>query len=229
MLECCEGVNCQASNFLRAFGLIPQAHALGLLVIEAANAPFGRLIQTSCRFILEQIHLEMNDMSPNVKTLVGIPLGSTSSCDHEHTVIREATPFVIDLAYNAKSKKGVFVDILKSSINKSSNSKAWCKECNSYAPTKQTKSLASPPNFMCINANIQSPTERAIWGENDWLPLTIGIVLDAENNVFEIIDLDKPHDLKKWKNEMVSLYDLRSTIAEVKTATQVNLVSHING
>jgi PAB-dependent poly(A)-specific ribonuclease subunit 2 len=229
MLECCQGVNCQASNFLRAFGLIPQgfsslntARALGLLVLDPETASFARLIQTSCRFILEQIQAEMSD--PLISTLVGIHLNSTSTCDADHSFVREIVPFVIDLTYNHSKKSKTFVDVLKGSINKVTTSKAWCGLCNSYTPSKQTKSLASPPNFMCINANINTDSERALWSETDWLPLSFAIILGE--NKFEILNADA--DFSQYSDK-VEIYDLRATIAEVKSESKGHLVGHLNG
>lgn len=232
MLECCEGVNCQASNFLRAFGLIPQgfyivilARALGLLEVDGSS--FGALIQTSCRFVLEQIHQEMND--PLFSRLVGISVNSKSRCDNGHEFLRETKPFVIDLLYSTKKKlKNDFVDLLKSSINKSTVTKAWCSLCDSYQNTTQTKELASPPNFMCINANVNNETDIDHWiteSPESWLPLSIAIIMDGD---LQIIDMDHKPDLSKYKEESVSVYDLRATIAEIKTEKQGHLVGHIN-
>jgi PAB-dependent poly(A)-specific ribonuclease subunit 2 len=163
MLECCQGVNCQASNFLRAFDLIPQgffccfqltvvASALGLLeaVSDQGALRVGSLIQTCCRFILEQLHSEITD-NQLFDAVVGIPYRSTSKCDMgllyykllttaDHEQVRETYPFVIDLSYPtvvARKKKTLnFVDILASSVNKEQTTKAWCPVCNEYKLTK---------------------------------------------------------------------------------------------
>lgn len=225
MLECCEGVNCQASNFLRAFGLIPQARALGLLVVEPEQAQFGRLIQTSCRFILERVHSELADNL--VENLLGMKLSSSSLCDKEHVFVRETNPFVVDLAYADAKKSKKFVDVLQHSINRVSNSKAWCGSCNAYAPTKQTKSLATAPYFMCINANINSSTESELWNQNNWLPFCIAIILNA--NKFQIINMDSNPDISEHDPSSVYIYDLRATIAEIKLEGKAHLVGHMNG
>jgi PAB-dependent poly(A)-specific ribonuclease subunit 2 len=118
MLEGSNGVNCQASNFLRAFGLVRQANALGLLEPEHITADskiaYGALIQTFFRFILEQIHQELaitNSGLPGdrfLQRLFSISLLSVSICnkDERHRTERETFPFVIDLQYprNVSSK-----------------------------------------------------------------------------------------------------------------------------
>jgi PAB-dependent poly(A)-specific ribonuclease subunit 2 len=122
MLEGANGVNCQASNFLRAFGLIRQgllkmsvdlhlANALGLLEPEHITAEsqiaYGSLIQTFFRFLLEQIYQEAAGPSISIESdkllprLFRIPLLSISCCNsnssHQHE--REISPFIIDLSY----------------------------------------------------------------------------------------------------------------------------------
>ena len=111
MLESSNGVNCQASNFLRAFGLVRQANALGLLEPEHITADskiaYGALIQTFFRFILEQIHQELaitNSGLPGdrfLQRLFSVSLLSASTCnrDGRHRTERETFPFVIDLQY----------------------------------------------------------------------------------------------------------------------------------
>ncbi|KAJ3080721.1 poly(A)-specific ribonuclease [Quaeritorhiza haematococci] len=69
MLEDSKGLNCQASNFLRAFGNVPQASALGLFEPDQPSHPnavnsllsisYSSLIQNFNRFIMEQVHQEV--------------------------------------------------------------------------------------------------------------------------------------------------------------------------
>ncbi|KAI8925842.1 ubiquitin carboxyl-terminal hydrolase-domain-containing protein [Entophlyctis helioformis] len=65
MLEDCGGVNCHASNFLRAFASVNQASTLGLnapeLTSPPGSVPYGSLTQTLCRFLLECIHQELKE------------------------------------------------------------------------------------------------------------------------------------------------------------------------
>ncbi|KAJ3209636.1 poly(A)-specific ribonuclease, partial [Clydaea vesicula] len=75
MLENANGGNCQATNFLRAFGNVPQAAALGLFEPDHATqkTSFASLIQNFNRFIFEQIHSEVlsvfNQLGVNVTIL----------------------------------------------------------------------------------------------------------------------------------------------------------------
>lgn len=232
MLENSRGVNCQASNLLRAFGLVPQARALGLLEPEhddpSTIPSFDILIQTSCRFILEQTYQEMGSDSL-FSRLLGIPLVTSSKCEQGHEHSRETTPFIIDLVY-PKSRQP-FVKILQDSINRETVTRGWCSDCEAYQSTTQVKGLARVPNFMCINANISSALELAFWTADNgkpWIPKRIAMTIAS--GLLEIIDLDNDAlDLSLIESKDMSIYDLRAVICEVKTDEKHgHLVSHIN-
>ena len=109
ILESSKGVNCQASNFLRALSHIKQVTALGLIEPEnitvESNISYGRLIQTFCRFFLEQIHQDsiltshIYEGDKIIQQLFSIPLRSVSECPDMHRQDREISPFLIDLCY----------------------------------------------------------------------------------------------------------------------------------
>ncbi|KAJ3300465.1 poly(A)-specific ribonuclease [Borealophlyctis nickersoniae] len=180
MLEDARGANCQATNFLRAFGTIPQASALGLFEPEAptTRVSYSSLIQNFNRFILEQIHQEygpnpggmliQREYGETVPSLVQQVFGSfsqtVSTCGVCHTeIVRDTAPFVVDMAY-ARKKLGAkghaatdipqrFVEILQHSINRETFTRAWCAQCSRYQPTTQSKYLRCAPNVLSINAN----------------------------------------------------------------------------
>ncbi|KAI8898850.1 ubiquitin carboxyl-terminal hydrolase-domain-containing protein [Globomyces pollinis-pini] len=245
MLEGSRGVNCQASNFLRAFGLVQQANALGLLEPEhmtsESQISYGSLIQTFCRFIIEQIHQECIGMASEsdhfLQQLFQVPLLSTSRChDQNHTSEREISPFVVDLNYPRRSNNTMhtFVEILEKSINKEHTTKAWCADCKQYQMTTQTKGLIRTPNFMLVNANCNTDNDVSYWIEDvstkhSWLPSTIAIILQDGN--LKIIDLTKQRveDLDVPIGAELAVYDLRATIAEIKIKKGPgHLVAHVN-
>ena len=97
MLSGCKGRNCQASNFLRAFGNVSQggqnfstfelilfwdyiASALGLFEPDQPTSPisYAALIQNFSRFIFEQVHLEVSAILP-VNTRIIKPRNDESS------------------------------------------------------------------------------------------------------------------------------------------------------
>lgn len=230
MLESSQGVNCQATNFLRAFSLLPQANALGLLEPEHGDLAFscGTLIQVSCRFILEQVQQEMSD--PLVSKFLGLKIISLSCCDHQHKSERESTPFVVDLKYLPKESKSShrgFAEIFQHSINRETHSKTWCQECEAYQMTTQKKVLTELPSFICVNANVNSSSELDLWISSDWLPLRIGLALQGEN--LRVLDMDKEEDISQYAAS-IAVYDLRASIAEIKIDNKpTHMVGHING
>ncbi|KAJ3251679.1 poly(A)-specific ribonuclease [Boothiomyces macroporosus] len=231
MLEGSKGVNCQASNFLRAFGLVQQANNLGLLepehITSDSDISYGALIQTFCRFILEQICIESSsgNGAPSliddkfVQRLFSIPVLSTSQCNEHHRQEREISPFVIDLIYPRKGNGShpSFVEVLAKSINRESVTKAWCSQCNQYQMTVQSKELLRMPNFMCINSNILTDTDLNFWIEETEIKLKKGPghlishinVSDAEGkpewvffNDFCVLPVaNEERTFKKWKAE----------------------------
>ncbi|KAI8910963.1 ubiquitin carboxyl-terminal hydrolase-domain-containing protein [Gorgonomyces haynaldii] len=223
MLETSMGVNCQATNFLRAFSIVPQANALGLLEPEhqdsKASTNYSALIQKCARFILEQVHQDLEPgTSHTFEQLLGIPILSTTLCQADHKTERQTMPFVIDLVFQNKRQK--FEEILKSSINRKSTTRAWCSECNKYSMMTQTKELSALPNFMVINANPNTENLSFVSKES-WLPKSIGMALrDGE---LVIVDLEHYH------GSDVAIYDLRASIVEAKSNEKPGrLVAHIN-
>jgi PAB-dependent poly(A)-specific ribonuclease subunit 2 len=224
MLESSQGVNCQASNFLRSFGQIRQATALGLLEPEDVtldtSISYGNLIQTFCRFLLEQIYQECVGASLEgdklIQKLFSVPLMSLSTCQEKvHKQERSISPFVIDLVYPRKANYSMsFVEVLQKSINRETFTKAWCGECKQYQMTSQLKKLMRMPNFMCINCNAISEVDLKYWiGDgtikSPWLPSKIAMILDKGELL--ILDLDRNElDYTKYSVEAeVAIYDLR--------------------
>jgi PAB-dependent poly(A)-specific ribonuclease subunit 2 len=124
MLETAHGLNCQASNFLKSFSLIPQAHALGLLEPERPSEPifYGKFVQKLNRFLLEQLsreeetsfqpeqkqqkqHQQIQQSSlqkakqTTISKLFGHPMTSITTCQCGQEQTRDISPFVIDLIY----------------------------------------------------------------------------------------------------------------------------------
>ena len=240
MLETSKGVNCQASNFLRAFGLIPQASALGLTQSEQddlnANGDYHTLIQKCLRFILEQVHQDLEESNALLfEHLLGIPTSSSIECSDNHKQERQTLPFVVDMIYNHLNhndkKNKDFKSVLRASLKRKTSTRAWCTSCNKYQMTSHLKSLKQPPNFMCINTNIVNVQDSDVWitdSREPWLPMTFALVLNGDE--FDVIDLDKSAlDLTNHPEDTVFLYDLRAVISEIKHDTSApHLIAHIN-
>lgn len=125
MLEDAKGVNCQASNFSRAFSATPQASALGLMDDKTkSTSPYGSLIQNFNRWLLSTFSAEANiegaqvDLRPSelsgislevpttVEQVVGIETVTTNTCGNcGFVTTRPATITTVDLAYPNKASQ----------------------------------------------------------------------------------------------------------------------------
>ncbi|GAA5878976.1 hypothetical protein JCM1840_007400 [Sporobolomyces johnsonii] len=83
MLRDAKGMNCQASNFSRAFGANPQVTALGLIDLDndsTKTVAYSTLIQTFNRYLLEQMTAESalpprpSSAAPNTPLLKNAPV-----------------------------------------------------------------------------------------------------------------------------------------------------------
>ncbi|ORX47159.1 hypothetical protein DM01DRAFT_1293001 [Hesseltinella vesiculosa] len=229
MLRDSNGQNCQATNFLTAFSTIPQAEALGLFEPEAAtpNISYSMLIQNFTRFILEQLHQEANvkenpvilTTSPpsedavttpsTIQQLFGLQTSSQTkcaACNHESS--RTTYPFVVDLLYPKKPKKRSFTSVLKGSMYRESQTKAWCAHCQKYQPSTSKKIIKGLPGIMIVNSGASSNEDMAIWRQNgpsaspnssrqddspsesSWVPERIGIRIIGTDVTIKAIPMD---------------------------------------
>ncbi|EIW68674.1 hypothetical protein TREMEDRAFT_31884 [Tremella mesenterica DSM 1558] len=94
MLEDAKGINCQASNFSRAFSATPQAVALGLLeenTSSKSTSAYGNMIQNFNRWLLSTFSTESIvegktfDLLP--KTLADLSLGDRNNVDGPNSVM----------------------------------------------------------------------------------------------------------------------------------------------
>lgn len=124
MLEDAKGINCQASNFSRAFSATPQASALGLMDggLEMSTAPYGSLIQSFNRWLLSTFsaesmvngesfrlrqpgmdNLSLEDTTSAIDQVLRIETITTSTCQACDLVSsRASTLHAVDLTYNKK-------------------------------------------------------------------------------------------------------------------------------
>lgn len=128
MLEDAKGVNCQASNFSRAFSATPQASALGLMDDnDKSTAPYGSLIQNFNRWLMSTFSgeamvegksfnvrptsmeaLELDTQSA-IDQVLGIETVTTNTClNCGFVMTRPATLNTIDLAYPKKVRTWVY-------------------------------------------------------------------------------------------------------------------------
>lgn len=193
MLEDAKGVNCQATNFSRAFSATPQASALGLMDDkEKSTTPYGSLIQNFNRWLLSTFSAEslvkgeslnvlnqsMADLSISsssgapptpVDQILGVQTRTTNTCRSCGFVTsRDAVTHTIDLQYPRKADNLPFVELLRSSIVRESSTKAACSNCKHFAPLESKRTLGSGgvsglPTVLSLNAGVTGPDIFAVW------------------------------------------------------------------
>lgn len=217
-------ITCQASNFLRSFRQIPQASGLGLTETPADDQKsLVRLMENFNRFILEQLHQE-SISNPNVdeshishQQIIDQLFGATSrshskclSCKHETR--RETRSFQYDMVYQDTANEESFASLLKSSLYRETQTKAWCERCARYQLTEQHRELTSFPNILCINT-AASKTDIQFWKSkydssqssnvSSWLPLELQLKRDPVTGKLLIED-DPINDISTVRYELTA-------------------------
>ncbi|GAA5974216.1 hypothetical protein JCM11641_003332 [Rhodosporidiobolus odoratus] len=174
MLEDAKGMNCQASNFSRAFGANPQVTALGLIDHEndaAKSVAYATLIQTFNRYLLEQLTSEsalppppsrrshpsiIKDVPPQsgrppLAQLVKLETTSLSICQNcQAKSERDTALNVIDMTYprramsNEPQPSTTFSSILSSSITRETIARLPCSSCKQNTHVRIRRVLPSP-------------------------------------------------------------------------------------
>lgn len=165
------------------------AEALGLFESDTPDrqTSYSMLMQNFTRFILEQLHQESNTPGSNplicesfrqepeapstIQQLFGLQTMSQSTCSSCHNEVTRITyPFVVDMLYpkkqDQKLRKRSFTSILKGSMYRENQTKAWCSECRQYQPTTTKKVIQGLPGVLMINSGAGSSDEATIWRQN---------------------------------------------------------------
>ncbi|CAG8530129.1 26363_t:CDS:10, partial [Racocetra persica] len=243
MLEDAVGRNCQASNFLKAFSTIPQAVALDLFEPDKPDekSPYSMLIQSFNRFILEQLHQECNsDNNPRllkslplektslsvIQQLFGMQMISVNKCQCEAETERNIISFVVDLNYSIKNSKDKhtapksFVDILRSSIRRETQPKAWCNNCQQYTPIIAKKIPKSLPPVLTINCGLGTSVPLDYWRSLDknktWLQKRISMRLEQDDLIVNELASDAVVDTSYTGNLDNANYEIMAIIAQIR-------------
>ncbi|OLL26919.1 PAB-dependent poly(A)-specific ribonuclease subunit PAN2 [Neolecta irregularis DAH-3] len=220
------GANCQATNFLRTFRSLPQAAAMGLLIDEVGlrvNGPRNWLavIQIFNRFMLDQIYsVTKNEISPlNPRNLMGSQVSTFSKCHCGHETDRTMDYFVFELNYPSRppnirhdpSPPG-FATVIKNSIQRDGQAKAWCTPCHRYQIVHYRKQIYNLPPVLTFNANVRSSDHLSLYATKDWLPTRIGLSLkNARMNCVG------PKELaKKGGKDRYYGYELTGIVVEIE-------------
>ncbi|PGH31538.1 PAB-dependent poly(A)-specific ribonuclease subunit PAN2 [[Emmonsia] crescens] len=239
MLDKANGQNCQATNLLKTFSGFREATNLGLLEENLTTKSLSSAIQSVNRFFLHQISHDFRLMFPHSEQL-----DHTLSTDAVETIrcmlcrnetVRPGNAFVNELNYPAIDPKQArrnasyrFTNILKSTIERETQNRGWCSHCRRYQQVSIRKTVHRMPLVLMINAAINNPNTRQLWGTPGWLPEEVGILLeDGRIHCFE------GEELKARKTNGTPgliVYELVGLVVEIDIPDhhKPHLVSFIN-
>lgn len=220
MLEDARGVNCQASNFSRAFSFAPQAALLGLFVAEDEQVKQepALLIQKFSRWLLTtfgvedaivppcQLDPQSNGRLPPISQVMALTgeMGNTClSCGN--TSVKEFTAHVVDLLYPRASS--TFASILRASLLRESTAKSLCVGCKRSAVIQSRRNLEHVPSVLCLNASILSSEHRQFWSKRP-VPAYVRI----RSAALEIEESNEPFTNSEPGD---AVYSVRSVVAQV--------------
>ena len=238
-MEKAEGINCQATNFLKAFGSIPQAGRLGLLEDSLQSNSLTEMMQATCRFLLSQTAEDFRRLSATDATFeqaIAIDALLNIRCINCHNeTIRPGGSYLTDLVYQhvgqgqrMRHHQPTFSQVLRASVESQTQTRGWCDKCRRYQQLATRKAIRKLPEVLLINAALKSTEARIYWTVPGWLPDRIGIFLDnGKFFCFEGEDL-RLHLEKGMHNFKV--YDLVGFVADMNDSQhhKSHLVSMID-
>ncbi|CAL8113910.1 unnamed protein product [Orchesella dallaii] len=190
MLDQSKSIPCSGSNFLRAFRVVPEASALGLILQESQSkkrSAFLRLIQSWNRFILHQIQTEVgktefdkkgsngnscrttpNPIFPTADSVLKIFVmkqentNRCTRCGREEK--KESEVLLSNMSYSfAGGRHCEFVKILQKSISPEQTTPAWCDKCEKYQPTFQSRVPKALPPILSLNSCLDNSNDFLGW------------------------------------------------------------------
>lgn len=124
-----------------------------------------------CDISFKNNEKETLEIPSTMQQLFGLQTLSQSKCGTcQEEVSRITYPFVVDMLYpkknDRKSRKRSFTSILKASMYRENQTKAWCANCHQYQPTTTKKIICGLPGVMLINSGASNSDEALIWRQN---------------------------------------------------------------
>ncbi|KAI5807921.1 PAB-dependent poly(A)-specific ribonuclease subunit PAN2 [Peziza echinospora] len=236
MLEKANGLNCQATNFLKTFSSHSQASALGLLEEETSrNAQVALQIQSLARFLLDRITQDDKNLDKNstiMEEILGTRVMTSIQCFNCGTeTVRPGYLYAHDILY-PKAQKNLplpnFSHVLKQSVERENQTRGWCDKCRRYHNLSTRKSIKRIPKVLFLNATATPSLDaKQYWANNAFLPEEIGVIMQ-EDQFF----CYQGEDLKRLvqNKQRVEVYELVGFVAEIRADDERNthLVSFVN-
>ena len=235
MIEKAQGQNCQATNFLHAFGKTQHARTFGLVEGTHAHRPLNLVIQNATKFILEKITAEARHFSPSIDigrlftTLVRNSI-RCGQCGHEVPSTKSVYAHVLDYRKRIapRGHGPTFTQILKSSIESQGQTRGWCNQCRRHQFLSNSQRAGYLPPVLIINTDAHALEAGKLWAQRGWLPKQIGVKMDprAQLQFFEGEALQ--HLIQQ--EIQVDIYELTGVIADIhsRDLQKSHLVSLIN-
>lgn len=158
------------------------------------------------------------------------------TCRNEST--RRDSTYVTDLIYPSPQKQPsrggraariTFSQVLKYSVQREDQSRAYCSHCRTYRQLQTRKSIHNIPAVLTINAVVNKPEYRMLWATPGWLPEEIGVIVEnGQFFCYEGEDL-KLHLQRGMHNIMV--YSLVGLVVNVEShvhSQKSHLVAMVN-
>jgi PAB-dependent poly(A)-specific ribonuclease subunit 2 len=248
MLEKAEGMNCQATNFLKTLSSQPAAQSLNLLEERSPNERLTDMVQKLNTYLLNKFSTDYKMVPPHNQArlreqALGTKMLATIKCGQcKHEMTRHEDVHSHELIYPQTAQRGMgrsnrgtqtlrqtFSQILKASVERQEPTRGWCSRCRRYQQMSQRKQVQSVPAVLVINANVQTSDAKQVWSTPDWLPKEIGVIVgNGQFFCYEGQDLDL-HVQRKV--HQIQVYELVGVVADVSSAeNQKNhLVGMVNG
>ncbi|GAM89839.1 hypothetical protein ANO11243_078780 [Dothideomycetidae sp. 11243] len=238
MLEKAGGMNCQASNFLKVYGNLPDAVTLGLME-ELHNTPLTAMIQSANRYFLRSFSEAFKRLPPysghmeHAITTLAMTAIKCGHCNNE--MLKPGATAVHDLVYPAKTVKlhpraprPTFSQILKQSVERQEQTRGWCDRCKRYQQLSTRKTIQETPKVLMINAAIHSMDNRQLWATPNWLPHEIGVIVN-NGQFFCYEGQDLRLHLQRGVYD-ITVYELVGFVADIQSVENQSshLVSLVN-
>jgi PAB-dependent poly(A)-specific ribonuclease subunit 2 len=245
MLEKAEGMNCQATNFLKTLSSQPAAQSLNLLEERSPNERLTDMVQKLNTYLLNKFSTDykmvpahgqarLAEQALGTKMLATIKCGQ---CMHEMTRHEDVHSHELTYPQRAMGRNGrsvqtprqLFSHVLKMSVERQEPTRGWCSRCRRYQQMSQRKQVQSVPAVMVINANVQTSEAKQVWSTPNWLPQEIGVIVgNGQFFCYEGQDLEL-HVQRKV--HQIQVYELIGVVADVSSAEnqKSHLVGMVNG
>lgn len=247
MLEKARGQNCQATNFLQAFGRLEHPEYVKRLE-DTQGGTLSATIQGVARYLLDESARDLTESRITAQhyRLAGLDLlehlelmydntskmqifGKTKCFNCAQESEKDVSQRVHTMLYEGPTIDiNSFSQAVKAAFDNFDRSRGWCTNCGRYKVQTVEKVVRNLPSVLYLGAAADTEHARKLWTCPGWLPTKIGVVLDrGKAYCFEGKDLEAVLSRRTF---IVRTYELVGYVAEISGRDQLpHLVSVVNG